>query len=79
MSRLFESVVEHWIYNPAARIQIPPKSWNFSSLVCYSLSLLRLSCREMGTQSKIGLILRRNGFKVNINGDFLEEGEYYGR
>ena len=44
-------------------------------------SLLRLSCRKMGAQSEIGqmlrrngLILRRNGFPVIINDDFLEEG-----
>ena len=44
-------------------------------------SLLRLSCRKMGAQSGIGLILRRNGlilrqngFLVIINDDFLEEG-----
>ena len=29
----------------------------------------------MGAQSEIGLILRRNGFQVIINDDFLEEGE----
>ena len=49
-------------------------------------SLLLLSCRKMGAQSGIGLILRRNGlivrrngFQVIINDDFLEEGESYGR
>ena len=43
-------------------------------------SLLRLSCRKMGAQSGIGLILRqnglilrRNGFLVIINDDFLEK------
>ena len=28
-SRLFGSVVEHWIIDPAARVRFPPKSWNF--------------------------------------------------
>ena len=49
-------------------------------------SLLRLSCRKMGARpgldlilSRNGLILRRNGFQVIINDDFLEEGECYGR
>ena len=44
-------------------------------------SLLRLSCRKMGAQSGIGLILRRNGlilrrngFPVIIKDDFIEEG-----
>ena len=38
-------------------------------------SLLRLSCRKMGAQN--GLILRRIGFQVIINDDFLEEGECF--
>ena len=49
-------------------------------------SLLRLTCRKMGARSGLdlilsrnGLILRRNGFQVIINDDFLEEGECYGR
>ena len=49
-------------------------------------SLLRLSCRKMGARPGLdlvvrrnGLILRRNGFLVIINDDFLEEGECHGR
>ena len=50
-------------------------------------SLLRLSCHKMGARPGLdlilrrnGLILRRNGFQVIINDDFLEEGgESYGR
>ena len=44
-------------------------------------SLLRLSCRKMGARPGLDLILRRNvlilrrnGFKVIINGDCLEGG-----
>ena len=44
-------------------------------------SLLRVSCRMIGARpgldlilSRNGLILRRNGFQVIINDDFLEEG-----
>ena len=44
-------------------------------------SLLRLSCRKMGARPELdlilrrnGLIVRRNGFRVIINDDFLEEG-----
>ena len=47
-------------------------------------SLLRLSCRKMGARPGLdlilrrsGLIMRRNGFPVIINDDFLEEGECY--
>ena len=43
--------------------------------------LLRLSCRKMRARPgsdlilhRNGLILRRNGFQVIINDDFLEEG-----
>ena len=36
-SRLFGSVVEHWIIDPAARIRFPPKSWDFFILICYAL------------------------------------------
>ena len=36
-SILIGSVVEHWIIDPAARVQIPPKSWDFFSLICYAL------------------------------------------
>ena len=49
-------------------------------------SLLRLSCCKMGARPGLdlircrkGLIVRRNGFLVIINDDFLEEGECYGR
>ena len=81
------SVVEHWIIDPAARVPLPPKSWDFFhpnfGMLC---SLLRLSCRKMGACPGLdlilrrnGLILRRNGFPVIINDDFLEEGECYGR
>ena len=45
-------------------------------------SLLRLSCRKMGARPGLdlilrqnGLILRRNGFQVITNDDFLEQGE----
>ena len=58
----------------------------FSALFAMLCSLLRLSCRKMGARpgldlilSRNGLILRRNGFQVIINDDFLEEGECYGR
>ena len=44
-------------------------------------SLLPLSCRKMGARPGLdsilrqnGLILRRNGFQVITNDDFLEEG-----
>ena len=37
-------------------------------------SLLRLSSRKMGARLELDLILRRNGFQVIINDDFLEEG-----
>ena len=44
-------------------------------------SLLRLSCRKMGARPGLdlilrhnGLILRRNGFQVITNDDFLEGG-----
>ena len=44
-------------------------------------SLLQLSCRKMWAHPGLdlilrrnGLILRRNGFQVIINDDFLEEG-----
>ena len=36
-NRLFGSVVEHWVLNPEARVQIPPKSWDFFCLMCYVL------------------------------------------
>ena len=37
-SRLFGSVVENWIIDPAARVRFPPKSWEFFfSLICYAL------------------------------------------
>ena len=32
-SRLFGSVVAHWTFNPAARVQIPPKSWDLKIAV----------------------------------------------
>ena len=32
-SRLFGSVIEHWTFNPAARVQIPPKSWDLKIVV----------------------------------------------
>ena len=44
-------------------------------------SLIQLSCRKMGARLGLdlilrqnGIILRRNGFRVIINDDFLEEG-----
>ena len=47
-------------------------------MLCF---LLRLSCRKMGARQGLDLILRRNvlnvrrnGFQVIINDDFLEEG-----
>ena len=35
-SRLFGSVVEHWIIDPTARVRFPPKSWDFfqPNLLC---------------------------------------------
>ena len=35
-SRHFGSVVEHWPFTPAARVQIPQQSWDFiqPSLLC---------------------------------------------
>ena len=36
-SRLFGSVVDHWIIDPAARVRFSPKSWNCFSLICYAL------------------------------------------
>ena len=36
-SRLFGSVIEHWITDPAGRVRFPPKSWEFFSLICYAL------------------------------------------
>ena len=40
----FGSVVEHWIFNQAACVQIPPKSWDIFSLICYALFFVTLSC-----------------------------------
>ena len=36
-SRLFGSVVEHWIIDTAVRVRVPPKSWEFFSQICYAL------------------------------------------
>ena len=36
-SRLFGSVVEHWIIDPTARVGFPPKSWESFSLICYAV------------------------------------------
>ena len=53
-SRFFGSVVEHWIIDPAAPVRFPSKSWEFfSALFAMLCSLLRLSCRKLGAQSKI--------------------------
>ena len=56
------------------------------SLICYALFFVTTLCCKMGARpgldlilSRNGLILRRNGFQVIINDDFLEEGECYGR
>ena len=86
-SRLFGSVVENWINDPAARVRFPPKSWDFfqPNLLCFVLCcgfhVVRwgLSPRLDLILRRNGLILRRNGFQVIINDDFLEEGECYGR
>ena len=42
---LFRSVVEHWIFNPEARIRFPPRLCDFfqPNLLC---SLLQFSCCE---------------------------------
>ena len=79
-------MVENRIINPAARVQIPPKSWDFFSLICYALFFVAAFMSKLGARrpgldlilSRNGLILRRNGFQVIINDDFLEEGECYG-
>ena len=79
-------MVENWFIDPGGPGSIPTKVMGiFSAEFAMLCSLLRLSCK-MGTRpgldlilSRNGLILRRNGFQVIINDDFLEEGEYYGR
>ena len=46
-SRLFGSVVEHWIIDPAARFRFPPKSWDFFQpnslcfVLCYGFHVVR--------------------------------------
>ena len=48
-SRLFGSVVEHWIIDPAARGQFPPKSWEIFQpnllciVLCYGFHVIRVS------------------------------------
>ena len=52
-SRLFGSVEEHWIFNPAARVLFPPKLWDFfRPNLLYFSSLLRLSCRILHIERK---------------------------
>ena len=51
-SRLFGSLVEHWTFNPASRVQISTKAWDFFSEFSMLCSLLRLSCRKMGARPK---------------------------
>ena len=46
-SRLFGSVVENWIIDPAARVRFPPKSWDFFQpnllcfIICYDFHVVR--------------------------------------
>ena len=77
-SRLFASVVEHWIIDPATWVRFPLKSWEFFNLICYALSFVTAFCRKMGARPGLdsnGFSLSRNGFQFIINDDFLEEGE----
>ena len=71
----------------AARVRFPPKSWEVfqPNLLCFVLNygfhVVRwgLSPRLDLILRRKGLILRRNGFQVIINGNYLEDGEFYGR
>ena len=81
-SRLFGSVVEHWIIDPVARVRFPPKSWEFFQpkllcfVLCYGYHVIRwgLSPELDLILRQNGLILRRNGFQVIINDDFFKRG-----
>ena len=82
-SRLFGSVVEHWIIDPAARVRFPPKSWDFFQpnllcfVVCYGFHVVR-----WGLSPGLDLLLRQNGLILRRNGFhnyYLEEGECCGR
>ena len=65
-------MVEHWIFSPAAQVQIPPKSWEFfqpnllCSNLCYGFYAVRqgLNPRLDLILHQNGLILRRKGFQV---------------
>ena len=77
-SKLFGSVVEHWIIDLVGQAFFQPN--------CYALFFVTLSCRKMGAPPGLdlilhqsGLILCQNGFQIIINDVFLEEGECYGR
>ena len=66
-SRLFGSVAEHWIFNPAERDQFSPKSWDFfqPNVLCfvlyYSFYVIRL-----GLIQGFDLILCRNGLSYDM-------------
>ena len=71
-------MVEHWIIDPAVRVQFPPKSWEFFCLNCYALFFVTDVIRKMGAcpgldliPRRNGLILHRNDFQVIINDDFM--------
>ena len=76
-------MVEQWTYNPAVRVQVPPKSLDFLALFAVLYSLLRFSYRKMEAQSELGLnstLKWLNAMPKGLsNDDFLEEGECYGR
>ena len=52
-SRLFCSVVEHWIIDPAARFRFTPKSWDFFHpnllcfVLCYDFHVVRLFSQNL--------------------------------
>ena len=56
-SRLFDSVVEHWLIDPAARVRFPPKSWEFFQpnllcfVLCYSFHVVRPPVWERASNS----------------------------
>ena len=50
-TRLFGSIVEYWIFNPAARVRFPRNSWDsFSALFVMLCFLLWLSCCKIGVR-----------------------------
>ena len=79
-SRLFGSVVEH-LYSGGPGSN-PSKAMGFFQpnllcfVLCYGFHVVRwgLSSRLDLILCRNGLILRRNGFQVNVNDDFFEEG-----